>query len=131
MDSKRARKRSSSPPRRRGGNDRRVSRSRQDSQKRGGQQYFRRNRRSVSVSSHSRNDKRSRSLSSYSKSSRSSLLSEISIVVEKKNFIRLSNLSKNVNASVLNDICSCFGIVKEVEFVTFPRTKKLKGVAYV
>ena len=50
---------------------------------------------------------------------------------EQNSYIRLSNLSKNVSISVLNDICGCFGTVKNVELVTFPRTKKLKGVAYV
>ena len=32
---------------------------------------------------------------------------------------------------VLQDICSHFGTVKEIELVCYPGTKKLKGVAYV
>lgn len=74
--------------------------------------------------------RRRRSPSSSSSSSRSSFLSAIS-EKEQKSYVRLSNLSKNVSLSVLNDICGCFGSVKNVELVTFPRTKKLKGVAYV
>lgn len=32
---------------------------------------------------------------------------------------------------MLTEICSCYGTVADIEFVTFPGTKKLKGVAYV
>jgi RNA recognition motif-containing protein len=32
---------------------------------------------------------------------------------------------------VLTDILSHFGVVKDVDMITYPRSKKLKGVAYV
>lgn len=45
--------------------------------------------------------------------------------------IRLQNLSRNVNENILREICGFYGSVKNVEFMCFPGSKKLKGVAYV
>ena len=45
--------------------------------------------------------------------------------------LRVSNLTRNVSEAVLREICGNYGSVKTVEFICFPGTKKLKGVAYV
>ena len=46
-------------------------------------------------------------------------------------YIRLSNLSRNVTSDVLTNICSNYGDIKNIEFISFEETTKLKGVAYV
>jgi len=74
----------------------------------------------------------SSSYSSSRSSNKSSLLSELSAVAKPKPlYLRLSNLSRNVTHSVLTDICSHFGEPRSIDFVPFPGSKKLKGVAYI
>jgi RNA recognition motif-containing protein len=51
--------------------------------------------------------------------------------LEKVHLLRLANLTRNVNADILQEICSCFGEVRQIELINYPRTEKFKGVAYV
>ena len=129
METSRGRHRRSSPVReRRGGSYRKNDRYRQTKHR--SRSSNRRRPYSSSSSSYSRSSSSSNSSSSSRSSSKSSLLSDIS-QKEAKLYLRLSNLSRNVTSDILTDICSHFGQVKSVELVSYPGTKKPKGVAYV
>lgn len=45
--------------------------------------------------------------------------------------LRFTNLSRNVTKEILTEICSCYGEVRDMEFVTYKNSAKPNGVAYV